>query len=236
MWPPIIATWTSCLQRQNTAERAQIPGKDGGCLQKAVAWRAELHPAPHAEQSPLCPSAQGGWIGQACGIFAVRCCVFATVAGGDPRAGLLSTVQAVVPARREPIRQDREGLLARPTDSTSNPEAFAPVIVALTESPSVADDRVVPADWTSPPAGGPMGSTRDEVVFPLWQCDKENHGWREGPPLTVPCQSLDLPAGLHPPAKSVSNKKRIQLCVAGRDPLTQNFGRFKTTTRPCGTP
>jgi hypothetical protein len=23
-------------------------------------------------------------------------------------------------------------------------------------------------------------------------CDKENHGWREGPPLTVPCKSFDL--------------------------------------------
>jgi hypothetical protein len=31
-----------------------------------------------------------------------------------------------------------------------------------------------------------MGSPR--VVFRLWQCDKENHGWREGPPVTVLCQ------------------------------------------------
>jgi hypothetical protein len=30
-----------------------------------------------------------------------------------------------------------------------------------------------------------MGSPRVDVVFRLWQCDKENHGWREGPPLTV---------------------------------------------------
>jgi hypothetical protein len=28
------------------------------------------------------------------------------------------------------------------------------------------------------------------VVFRLWQCDKDNHGWREGPPVTVLCQSL----------------------------------------------
>ena len=32
-----------------------------------------------------------------------------------------------------------------------------------------------------------MGSPRVDVVFCFWQCDKENHGWREGPPLTVPC-------------------------------------------------
>jgi hypothetical protein len=33
-----------------------------------------------------------------------------------------------------------------------------------------------------------MGSPRVGVVFLLWQCDKENHGWREGPPLTVPAK------------------------------------------------
>ena len=31
-----------------------------------------------------------------------------------------------------------------------------------------------------------MGSPRVDVVFDLWQCDKENHGWREGPSVTVP--------------------------------------------------
>jgi hypothetical protein len=35
-----------------------------------------------------------------------------------------------------------------------------------------------------------MGSPRLDVVFRLWQCDKENHGWREGPPVTVLCQSF----------------------------------------------
>jgi hypothetical protein len=43
-----------------------------------------------------------------------------------------------------------------------------------------------------------MGSPRDDVVFRRWQCDKENHGWREGPPLTVPCQSFDLLVGPSP--------------------------------------
>jgi len=35
-----------------------------------------------------------------------------------------------------------------------------------------------------------MGSPRLDVVFCFWQCDKENHGWREGPPVTVLCQSF----------------------------------------------
>src|ERR1700681_1004479 len=33
-----------------------------------------------------------------------------------------------------------------------------------------------------------MGSPRVDVVFRLWQCDKENHGWREGPPRPVPAK------------------------------------------------
>jgi len=28
-------------------------------------------------------------------------------------------------------------------------------------------------------------SPRIDLVFRFWQCDKENHGWREGLPLTV---------------------------------------------------
>jgi hypothetical protein len=72
------------------------------------------------------------------------------ITGGDLFAGLLSTLQAVVPGRREPIGQDREGLAARLTDSPPHPDACVPVVVALTESPAVADDRVVTANGTTP--------------------------------------------------------------------------------------
>ena len=76
-----------------------------------------------------------------------------------------------------------------------------------------------------------MGSPRIDAVFRLWQRDKKNHGWRGGPPLTVPCQSFDLLPGLHPPVKSVSTKK--EYCLASEDArsLSQNFGLFKTTIR-----
>jgi len=39
------------------------------------------------------------------------------ITGGDLFAGFLSTLQAVVPGRREPIGQDREGLAAWLADS-----------------------------------------------------------------------------------------------------------------------
>jgi hypothetical protein len=50
-------------------------------------------------------------------------------------------------------------------------------------------------------AAGSAGLPRIDVVFRLRQCDKENHGWREGPPLTVLCESFDLLAGPSPSGK-----------------------------------
>ena len=78
------------------------------------------------------------------------CCLLHRVTGTDPLPGQLPTPQSVVPGRRQLIRQDREGLAARLTDSAPHPDAGAPVIVALTKSPAVADDRIVMANRTAP--------------------------------------------------------------------------------------
>jgi hypothetical protein len=43
-----------------------------------------------------------------------------------------------------------------------------------------------------------MESPRLDIVFCFWQCDKKNHGWREGPPVTVLCQVFDPLAGPSP--------------------------------------
>jgi hypothetical protein len=56
-----------------------------------------------------------------------------------------------------------------------------------------------------------MGSPRVDVVFRFWQCDKKNQRWREGPSLIVLAKVPICRLGLHPPTKSVSNEKRIQL-------------------------
>jgi hypothetical protein len=56
------------------------------------------------------------------------------------------------------------------------------------------------------------GITPGRCVFRLWQCDKENHGWREGPPLTVPAKASICWPGLHPPGKiSFERKKNTPL-------------------------
>jgi len=46
-------------------------------------------PPAHAEQAPMCPSAQSGWIGQARWIFTVRRCLLNGITCGDALTGLL---------------------------------------------------------------------------------------------------------------------------------------------------
>jgi hypothetical protein len=98
----------------------------------------------------MCPSAQRGGIGQARRIFAVGRCLFDGSTCGDALTGLLPALQTERRRRREPSGQDGEGLPARMTDSPSNPNAFVLVIMGLAEPPSMANDRVVVANRTSP--------------------------------------------------------------------------------------
>ena len=57
------------------------------------------------------------------------------------------------------------------------------------------------------------------LSFVLWQCDKENHGWREGPPLTVSAKVSICWPGLHPPGKvSFERKKNTALRWAAASP------------------
>jgi hypothetical protein len=80
----------------------------------------------------------------------MRCSLLGRIAGGDPLARLLPAVKAVVPGRSKPIGQDRESLPARLTDSAPHPDAFVLVIVALASTPSMANDRGLIANWTTP--------------------------------------------------------------------------------------
>ncbi len=52
--------------------------------------------------------------------------------------------------RREPIRQDGEGLAARSADPAPHPDAIVSVVVGLAEPPAVADDRLVLAERAQP--------------------------------------------------------------------------------------
>jgi len=79
-----------------------------------------------------------------------------------------------------------------------------------------------------------VGSPRVAVVFRFWQGDKENHGWREGPPATVLSQSFrSAGRAFTLRLNQFRTKTRILLYVVDRKP-PQNIGRFKTTSRQPG--
>ena len=126
------------------------------------------------------PSAHGRLIGQVRRVFAVRCGLLGSITGGDVFRGLLPAGKAVVANWRQPIGQDRKRLPTWMTDSAPYPNAFVPGVVGQAKPPSMADDRVVPANWTLPRQEVQRDHPRVDVVFHFWQCDKENHGWREG--------------------------------------------------------
>ena len=71
-------------------------------------------------------------------------------------------------------------------------------------------------------AGDPTGLPRVDVVSCLWQCDKDNHGWREGrrrPSLP----SCDLRTGLHPASKvRLERKKNILFLILSEGMSVQN--------------
>ena len=101
---------------------------------------------------------------------------------GDALTGLLSATQAEMRRRRQPIGQDGEGLAARTTDSTSYPDPVVALVVCLLATSAMADDGIVAAQGTTPRE---QFQREGGLVLRLWQCDKKNHGWREGRPPTV---------------------------------------------------
>jgi len=80
----------------------------------------------------------------------MRHCLLSGVAGDHPLAGLLPARHAEMPRRRQPVRQDGEGLPTRPADPAPHPDPIVLVVVGLPESPPVANDRVVLAKRAQP--------------------------------------------------------------------------------------
>jgi len=79
--------------------------------------------------------------------------------------------------------------------------------VRLLAPPSVPNDGVTVAERTVPRQLCQTDADHPGLVIHQWQCDKENHGWREGLPLVLPPSSSQRPAFtlLHEP---VSNEKK----------------------------
>ena len=123
----------------------------------------------------------------------------------------LPAVEAVGARRRRPIGQYRECLFTWRTETSANPDLRVPFVMRLFEPPPVTDDRPFAAERAHPrqPRERDLGHPAVVLSSDSDSAIKRINGWREGPPLNVPCQSSVCWPGLHPPGKSVSNKKRI---------------------------
>jgi hypothetical protein len=69
--------------------------------------------------------------------------LLSSVAGDDPFAGLLPARKAEMSRRRQPVRQNRKSLPARPADPAPYPHALVLVVVRVAEPPAVANDREI---------------------------------------------------------------------------------------------
>jgi len=155
----------------------------------------------------------------------VWCGLLGRVTGGDALTGLLPAVKAVGAGWRQRIGQDGKSLPARLTDSAPHPDAFVLVVVRITEPSSVANDRVLPADGTSPRQeaqrnhpGSVLSSASGSAIKRITAGVKAA--------ADRPCQSFDLRLAFTLPVKSVSNEKRILLSDFGRDPSLRTLAGF----------
>jgi hypothetical protein len=148
----------------------------------------------------------------------VRCRLLNGIPGGDALTGLLPATQAEVTRRHQPIGQDREGLAARTADSASHPDPVVAPVVCLLAPPAMADDGRVATQRTPPWEQLQRERRHPGSVLSLasGSCDKENHGWREGLPLTVAAK-FRSEDGVHPPGK-VSLERKENTAVNRRTP------------------
>ncbi len=114
------------------------------------------------------------------------------------------------------------------TDSASHPDAFVPVVVGLSGTPSMADDRVVPANRTSPRQETQGDHPGSMLSFASGSAIKRITAGVKAR-RDRPCQDSISWPGLHPPVKSVSNEKRILLSVGEREAPALHIGRFIST-------
>jgi hypothetical protein len=75
-------------------------------------------------------------------------------------------------------------------------------------------------------------SPRIDLVFRFGQCDKENHGWREGLPLTVSAKFRSRGPAFTLRQSQFRTKKEYCLCRSAANSPAHDFGRYKAAIRP----
>jgi hypothetical protein len=140
-------------------------------------------------------------------------------------------VKAVVAGGRQPIGQDGKGLPARPTDSAPHPDAFVLVIVSVAEASSVANDRVVPANGTSPRQEAQRDHPESALSSASGNAIKRiTAGVKAAADRR--CQSFDLRPAFTLPANQFRTKKEYCFPAVAARPLTYGIGRLFCVIRP----
>jgi hypothetical protein len=193
-----------------------------------------LHATAQTQQSATGPTPQRCWIWEPVGVFALRRGLFPSTAAIATRfPGLLSASKAVLAVWRRPRGKDGEGFATRRAKAASCPDPVVLFVVGLLAPLAVADDGMVPAARAASWQQGQRKRMHLEcgLVSRLRQCDKENQGWREGPPLTVSCQ-VPIRGGPSPsPAYPFQTKEEYCLLRLTANPPALNFGRYKAVSR-----
>ena len=127
---------------------------------------------------------------------------------------------------RQPIGQNREGLPARFTDSAPHPDGFVLIVVVLTQSPPVADDRVITANRASPREKVQRDHPESALPSASGSAIKRiTAGVRAAADRR--CQ-VSIWAGLHPPGKvSLERKKNTAFRVSPRAPSFRTLAGYK---------
>ena len=147
----------------------------------------------------------------------MRCGLLNGIAYGDAFAGVLSATQAVRRRRHQPIGQDREGPPAGTAYSTSHPDRFVLIVVALAESPSVTDDCVLPADGTPSRQKGQGDHPGSVLSFDSGSAIKRITASVKAA-ADRRCQVSIWGLAFTLPVKTVSNEKRILPFGSSRRP------------------
>jgi hypothetical protein len=141
-------------------------------------------------------------------------------------------VKTVAAGRRQPIRQDGEGLPARLTDSAPHPDAFVPVIVSEPEPSPVPNDRVISANGTLPR----QEVQRDHPESPLSSaCGSAIKRITAGVKAAAdrPCQSFDLRPAFTLPASQSRTKTEYCFPASAATPHSEYWPVFRRDVRMC---
>jgi len=148
---------------------------------------------------------------------------------------LLPAVEGVVPGRRRPVGQHREGLVAGATTAPPNPDLLVPFVVRIFEALSVTDDGPLAANRAQPgeQLQRDLGHPGSVLFSGSGSAIKRiTAGVKAGPDRRCQVSIWWLAFTLQ--GKSVPNEKRILRSDYRPQTLAHNIGRFKTTSRSCG--